>query len=107
MLDDDGIIEAAAKSVLLGVQGGEASSRVTCDVSCTHAVDGDAISNIAASTPEISRIDPSAGGTQFGGEAIRAAAAKSVLLGVQRGEASCGKARHVHCALAVDGEPIR
>src|SRR5260370_40106103 len=100
MLDDDGIIEAAAKSVLLGVQGGEASSRVTCDVSCTHAVDGDAISNIAASTPEISRIDPSAGGTQLGGEAIRAAAAKRVLRGVQRAEDSCEKTPNVSCAVA-------
>src|SRR5258708_19723335 len=98
-------MEAAAKSFLLGVQGGEASSRVTCDVSCTHAVDGDAISNIAASTPEISRIDPSAGGTQFGGEGIKGAAAKSVLLGVQRGEASSGKPRNIHSPVPLNADP--
>src|SRR5260370_42366356 len=103
MLDDDGIIEAAAKSVLLGVQGGEASSRVTCDVSCTHAVDGDAISHIAASTPEISRIDPRPGGAQFGGEAIRASPATRLLLAVRRGEGARGHAPSAACRVAGNG----
>src|SRR5258707_9360120 len=78
------------------VQRGEASTRVTRDVSCARTIDGDPKAVISRRTPEIRRINQCAGCVQLNDEGILSAAAKSVLLGVQRGKASAGERRAEH-----------
>src|SRR5258708_7956502 len=97
---------AAAKSVLRGGQRGEASCGSACNVRCAVAGNGDPSAHIVACPPKISRIDQRAGWTQFDGEGVVGAAAKGVLGGVQRGEASTGVTRDVSCPRAINADPI-